>query len=832
MESFVSQDRIQAMRDALRNPEKIGSALVQEALKDMKEMHKYYYSKNNLSVDVVPEKLQDVAVDQLANQQQQQIPVVEDVITLSIESEQETLSRVLARGACSMKIMCPTAYGKSTRVPLVVAKLISKQVLVIEPVQLLVTNALVFLRKKYGTMVAEQRCGAPLPNAKVVYAEVQTVLFALSVDPAFYDSVGVIMVDEAHEMSGPYEALKAYLYGMSGNWNVFYMSATFQGANAEFNRAGFSSVSLEIPVLEPGIAPPVDHKLHYSNIRGRTLILLPDAKFYAFYDTFYKENGVMVVSLSIQTSLDEIMRVAMQLRELSGRSCVVLADEVVEYGVTLFIDNVLDFSLKPSFEVDPEKKIFSCVYRSLTEFEVLQRKGRGGRLSNSYYLYMKRDLVPLASVDRHLRFYTVLWLKLLGLKPTREYSRVAEILGPTDRRRALRLLSLTCHPYLSAPYFCGHMVYRNYASAFKHFAVGLPLSLSSKQLCPSVEFGWVLNTMQFSGESFEYYSSVSLSGCVFPAFTMAFIAVTAMLYKERVVSFERPQVVREFCGDLLSSSSAGLAAAQTSDSFSEAHALMLQRIKGIEDQLSQASSSSEVATLTRVFPSVSDVLDTDTVIEITPSGAAVLPTAPGTIARTERGRKKVKEKLGTVDGNSLVVPVQQRVIHLRLRQDSLDKDQIGSSLPGLDDPLFMLGAVEYRKVTSLIPLTYGSYILKSRRHLLTNYMTADARQYKLIYSMISVHSSVTPSVVDQTVLDFVTVWNAIQYQIRKICAADASVSRSAAWSFRFLCWCSGRYRRSLKHRECRHFINDMKVLFGTIAKNDVYVYHLYQHHTD
>jgi len=167
----------------------------------------------------------------------QRRPAFGNEVAVRPESENEQLKLALEMSKVNaVQIVAQTGAGKSTRYPLILSDLIKGPILVIEPNAILVANSCEFVSVNIDPNVTTYAgCSSQHERRKfkVVYATANEILSDIITQPSRLDDYRVVYLDEAHDTSGAYYALRCYLFDRKGPARIMLASATMGSTNLE-----------------------------------------------------------------------------------------------------------------------------------------------------------------------------------------------------------------------------------------------------------------------------------------------------------------------------------------------------------------------------------------------------------------------------------------------------------------------------------------------------------------------------------------------------------------------------------------------------------------------
>jgi hypothetical protein len=279
--------------------------------------------------------------------------------------------------------------------------------------------------------------------------------------------VQALVIDEYHVSSAAYYALRVFALEFLRRIPVFFMTATSEegfGLDGDREFTIGHNVTEEIPLAAWPTALGDSHPWLPRRIRGRTMIFCADLAELNLLHDWYRDNGVNVLTLHSRNYHIMFEKVRTKLKSSVGRAVVILVDDIMETGVTVPVDVVIDSGYKavPSLSLSQRELLWKK--RRVTKFESYQRAGRVGRLVDGSYYVAVHDFSPVEELETHQEFHAYLWLIVLGFEPIKSiFDRVAQVLQPVTRYGAALMLNCYLHPAITRCYMDDESSY--YANA-------------------------------------------------------------------------------------------------------------------------------------------------------------------------------------------------------------------------------------------------------------------------------------------------------------------------------------------------------------------------------
>lgn len=388
----------------------------------------------------------------------------------------EVIKDYIAEGPKLCNWIAKTGKGKSTRFPMLLHDYSAGgRVLVIEPSLVLAKNAFRYVNQLYkGRAMYWDVSRHKNDCAGVVYAPAATIVSAIVNDRSCLENFDYIMLDEAHEPTGIYYALRVFLYGMKGNPSMIFVSATLDGEDDQGSSSAHATAMAKMRQITCNdlVSAKVDDPWHFRTIRGRCLMLLDTEERCTEISEWYTKNGVTSMVYSSNTTSEEYVEICEQLTKDEGRNVVLTSTSICRTGVTLPIDTVFDMRVVVVYNYSLNLRSLTKGVRNCTLSEAKQGVGRVGRLKDGKAFVVLCEFVDFPfNVDTAQKIYACLWLIVLGYAPSKDvFPNEVKFLGNIGRLGAAQLLNCSLHPIQSRFYINEDgLFYKNFDLAVRYY---------------------------------------------------------------------------------------------------------------------------------------------------------------------------------------------------------------------------------------------------------------------------------------------------------------------------------------------------------------------------
>lgn len=430
---------------------------------------------------------------------------INDTIHFLAQRVDDVIKEYIIRGPKLCNWIAKTGKGKSTKFPILLHDYSAGgRVLVIEPTMVLAKNAFRYVnqtsknRAMYWDVARHKNdCGG------VVFAPAATIVSAIVNDKSCLEGFDYIMLDEAHEPTGIYYALRVYLYGLKGTPNIIFVSATLDGEDDQGSASSHSTAMTKLRQVTCNdlTAAKAEDPWHFRSIRGRCLLLLDTEERCSDISAWYTRNGVTSMVYSSNTTSEEYLQICEQLTKDEGRNVVLTSTSICRTGVTLPIDAVFDMRVVVVYNYNLGLRSLTKAVRSCTLSEAKQGVGRVGRMKDgrAYVVLCEFTEFPF-NIDTTQKIYACLWLIVMGYIPSKDvFPNEMKFLGNLGRLGAAQLLNCHLHPIQSRFYIDDDgLYYKNFDLAIRYYFAPICKPRFSEKVLDVTKVGW-----------FKYVASVT-----------------------------------------------------------------------------------------------------------------------------------------------------------------------------------------------------------------------------------------------------------------------------------------------------------------------------------
>jgi len=328
------------------------------------------------------------------------------------------------------QLMASTGAGKTTVLPVYIAKQMNIGVMVLVPTIMISGHVCAYVQshiaETYGMSgnVFELTSSNVRMSSKppaVFFAAAGEFLAQLCADKNLMRnlSIGLIIVDESHVIRPEYEILKRLIaVGVFSDTKLLFVSATATGASDVSKESTDKRVSMTIPAdIDMDGAPsmhPTTSPLYALNINARTLVFFSDDRDFPQWLAYYKSFDVPVMSYGYENRISELPTVTrFFMQEKVG---VVLTTGILDTSFTFPFDVVIDTGrqLVPRFM--PDTLQYATRREFVTKSQQVQRAGRVGRITMGTAWNKRHDYgTGLTDFSYEVAQYTYLWSRMFNM---------------------------------------------------------------------------------------------------------------------------------------------------------------------------------------------------------------------------------------------------------------------------------------------------------------------------------------------------------------------------------------------------------------------------------
>nr|BDC33800.1 polyprotein [Vallota mosaic virus] len=338
--------------------------------------------------------------------------------------------------------------GKSTGLPFYLSR--RGNVLIIEPTRPLAENVCKQLRGEPFLVNPTLRmrglvsCGsAPIDVMTSGYA-----LHYLANARSLINSYSYIIFDECHVLDSSAMAFYSLLKDHSYTGKVLKVSATPPGRETEFeamNTVTFNtedSLSFDSFVRQQGSGSNAD----VVNKGDSILVYVASYNEVDQLSKLLADKGYLVTKVDGRTM--KVGNVEIITQGTATRKHFIVATNIIENGVTLDIDVVVDFGTKVVADLDIDNRMMQYRKVSVTYGERIQRIGRVGRVKNGHALRIGHTEKGLAEIPVGLATEAAFLCFVYGL-PVMTHNVTTSLLGRCTRKQARTMMHFELPPYFT-----------------------------------------------------------------------------------------------------------------------------------------------------------------------------------------------------------------------------------------------------------------------------------------------------------------------------------------------------------------------------------------------
>nr|QZA75297.1 polyprotein [Beet mosaic virus] len=363
--------------------------------------------------------------------------------TICTSSEQE----FVVRGA--------VGSGKSTGLPSHLSR--KGRVLLIEPTRPLAENVCKQLRKEpfHLSPTLKMRGLVTFGSSNISVMTSGYALHFHANNPHKLEEFDFIMIDESHTMDSSTMAFYCLLREYEFKGKILKVSATPPGRECEFKTQHDVLIKIEDSlsynsfVTAQGTGSNADVVQNGDNI----LVYVPS---YNDVDQLSKglmEKGFLVTKVDGRTM--KMGNVEIPTKGSPSKKHFIVATNIIENGVTLDIDVVVDFGLKVMAELDSDSRCMRYKKVSISFGERLQRLGRVGRVKQGTALRIGHTETGMTEIPMSIATEAAFICFAYNL-PVMTHNVTASLLSRCTNRQARTMMQ-----YELSPFFTVELVHFN-----------------------------------------------------------------------------------------------------------------------------------------------------------------------------------------------------------------------------------------------------------------------------------------------------------------------------------------------------------------------------------
>ncbi|UTQ50667.1 MAG: polyprotein [Plantago potyvirus 1] len=340
--------------------------------------------------------------------------------------------------------------GKSTGLPFGLAK--KGQVLMLEPTRPLAMNVAAQLRGApfYATPNLRMRGLSTFGSAAIDIMTSGYALHYFANNQSLLQSYHFIILDECHVLDEHAMAFVSLLKDTDCKAKLLKVSATPPGRECEFSTQKpvtvntADSLSFDQFVSEQFSGSNVDVTNHGDNI----LVYVASYNEVDQLSAALGKKGFLVSKVDGRTMKNGTTEIA--TKGSPDRKHFIVATNIIENGVTLDIDVVVDFGTKVKPELDLDMRTIRYTKIPVSYGERIQRLGRVGRLKPGHALRIGHTNKGLVEIPQMIATGAAFLCFIYGL-PVMTNNVDTSLLGGCTGRQARAMQNFELSPYFTAP---------------------------------------------------------------------------------------------------------------------------------------------------------------------------------------------------------------------------------------------------------------------------------------------------------------------------------------------------------------------------------------------
>ncbi|QGZ13061.1 polyprotein [Begonia flower breaking virus] len=377
---------------------------------------------------------------------------------ISLSAERE----FLIRGA--------VGSGKSTGLPAGLSK--KGKVLMLEPTRPLAENVCKQLRKEPFMLhpTLRMRGLSSFGSSNITIMTSGFALHYYANNPQLLRELQYVIIDECHVIDASTMAMYCLLREYDFQGKILKVSATPPGKECEFQTQHEVQVfkedtlSFQQFVQSQGTGANADVVRHGDNI----LVYVASYNDVDHLSKLLIEKGHFVTKIDGRTM--KLGNVEIPTKGTKAKKHFVVATNIIENGVTLDIDVVVDFGMKVVAELDNDSRCFRYTKVHLSYGERIQRLGRVGRVKRGFALRIGHTEKGVTEIPRSTATEAAFLCFAYGL-PVMTHNVTTSILANCTVKQARVMMNFELPPFYMCEFvkFNGtmHPVIHNILKVFK-----------------------------------------------------------------------------------------------------------------------------------------------------------------------------------------------------------------------------------------------------------------------------------------------------------------------------------------------------------------------------
>ncbi len=381
--------------------------------------------------------------------------------TVCLTVKNATEQEFLIRGA--------VGSGKSTGLPHGLSK--HGKVLLLEPTRPLAENVCKQLRKEPFNIspTLRMRGNTSFGSDNVTIMTCGFALHYYANNPDRLREVDFVMLDECHVLDSSTMAFYCLLKECSFVGKILKVSATPPGKECEFKTQHEVIIKVEdsLSFVQFSQAQGTRSNADVTQYGDNILVYV------ASYNDVDALSKLLLEAKHTVTKVDgrtmKLGSVEIPTRGTPGKKHFIVATNIIENGVTLDIEVVVDFGMKVLADLDVDCKCMRYVKTPVNYGERLQRMGRVGRVKPGAALRIGHTEIGLVDIPKAIATEAAFLCFAYGL-PVITHNVTTSVLGNCTVKQARTMLQFELPPYYMIE-LVGHngVMHPMIHSALKHF---------------------------------------------------------------------------------------------------------------------------------------------------------------------------------------------------------------------------------------------------------------------------------------------------------------------------------------------------------------------------
>lgn len=350
-------------------------------------------------------------------------------------------------GYKNVRLCAAVGAGKSTDMPVEIAKVSGKTVIHLMPSRLLAVDQYDYLSVKrpatYALALSPADSWAGSMVIHSYYANAVASLLISGIDGKPFGENVILFVDECQESDAYTYIIQKFGPHISGVDAVVYSSATHVADYAPMREPLGEIETRVFPLEKPSTWDPTDNGKPWSisALQGNSMLFVDSDMDAGKLVTKYNCAGFSAYRMTAKMQVSAFRNAMKALRNENGGIVILVADYSFRSGFTMDVQTIVDSSIVRYVVV--ENGVIGVRYRMAYNLERKQASGRGARTAGSscvYWVPEKQAEDAICKLDGVEVDAAALMCRFLGYKPFPEIEVMAAMSKgnvPNDFARAL-----------------------------------------------------------------------------------------------------------------------------------------------------------------------------------------------------------------------------------------------------------------------------------------------------------------------------------------------------------------------------------------------------------